>query len=80
MIEFDWHICGIPCIIRVIIHEPGRPAYVSGAPDQCYPPEGGVVEWEVLDRKGRRAEWLEDKLTGRQRDEIDGAVFEHVEG
>jgi len=78
MIEFDWHIAGIPCIIRVLSHEPRRAAYVSGQPEECYPAEG-AVEWEVLDRKGRRADWLEAKLTDRQRDEIDEVVFEQME-
>ena len=79
MTEFESTVCGIPCIIRVTYWESYRPAYVSGLPENCYPAEGGCGDWEVLDRRGRPAAWLERKLTDRERSLIDGEVFGHME-
>jgi len=48
MTEFDSHVCGIPCIIRVTDYERYRPAYISGPPENCYPAEGGCGDWEFF--------------------------------
>jgi hypothetical protein len=57
----------------------GRPRKNNAAPENCYPSEGGCGDWEVLDRRGRPAPWLERKLTDRERSRIDDEVFEHME-
>lgn len=74
MINFESNVCGIPCIIRVIHYEPYRPAYVAGAPENCYPEEGGHSEWEVLDRRGSHAAWLERKINAQERSRINDEV------
>ena len=79
MNEFESTCCGIPCIVRVTDWEAYVPAQTSGPPESCYPPEGGEGEWEILDRKGRPAPWLERKLTGDDRERIDTEVFNHME-
>jgi len=79
MNEFESTVCGIPCIIRVTDYECYVPAYVSGPPENCYPAEGGRGDWEVLDRRGRPAAWLERKLTNQECFRIDKEVFEHME-
>ena len=79
MTEFESTVCGIPCIIRVTCWEPYRPAYISGPPEHCYPAEGGYGDWEVLDRRGRPAVWLERKLTDRERNRINEEVFKYME-
>jgi hypothetical protein len=79
MTEFESRVCGIPCIIRVTDWEAYVPAQTSGPPERCYPSEGGEGNWEILDRKGRPAAWLERKLTGDDRERIDTEVFNHME-
>lgn len=79
MFEFASNVCGIPCIIQVTYYEPYRQAYVSGPPEYCYPAEGGYCEWDVLDRRGRPAAWLERKLTSSERSRIDKEIFEEIE-
>ena len=79
MSEFECTCCGIPCIIRVLSWESFRPAYIGGPPENCYPEEGGQGDWEILDRKGRPAPWLETKMTPKERVRIDEKVFEYME-
>ena len=50
-------IAGIPCQISIITLTKRIPATWGG------PEDGGDFEFVVLDRNGRRAKWLERKLT-----------------
>lgn len=79
MLEFETRVAGIPCMIRVTDYEPYRPAYTSGLPENCYPAEGGVAEWQVCDRRGRPAGWLETKLTDADISRIDDEIFRMME-
>jgi hypothetical protein len=79
MTEFDTTICGIPCIIRVTNWEGYVPARVSGPPEDCYPAEGGYGDWEILDRNGRPAAWLESKMDLQERAHIEQTIFNHME-
>lgn len=76
---FDSHIQGIPCQIKVVYWEPFVPGRFSGPPEQCYPDEGGYGEWEVLDRKGRKAPWLEKRLNEQETQRIETEMFNHME-
>lgn len=71
MIEFNSRVAGIPCIIRILHAEPFRAGFFSGPPERCYPDEGGLIVWEVLDRRGRPAPWLERKATQAEADNIE---------
>lgn len=77
--EIEHRVAGIPCLIGVIDYESYTPAFISGPPDSCYPAEGGSGEWEILDRRGRPAAWLQRKLTPRDEDEINEVIFNHME-
>lgn len=79
MEEFDATVMGIPAIIRVTYWEPYVPAKVSGPPEYCYPAEGGCGDWEVLDRRGRPAPWLEAKITDAERERLEQLVFDYME-
>lgn len=79
MSEFESTCCGIPCIIRVLSWDGYVPARLSGHPDNWAPAEGGEGEWEILDRKGRPAPWLEAKMIDKERIRIDEEVFNHME-
>lgn len=77
--EIEHRIAGIPCLIGVTDYEGYTPAYVSGPPENCYPSEGGTGDFEILDRRGYRAKWLERKLTAKEEDLIQEAIFEYME-
>lgn len=77
--EFEDRIAGIPCVIAVTYWEPYAGPRVSGPPERCSPAEGGQGKWEVRDRSGRAAPWLEQKLTPLERERIDRAVFNYME-
>lgn len=51
------HIAGIPCKVGVTHFEP----YDPGSWHE--PPSGGEIEFDVYDRKGYPAAWLERKVT-----------------
>ena len=79
MSEFETRVCGIPCIVRVKYYEVYIPAKVSGPPEHCYPEEGGEGEWEILDRRGKPAPWLERKMTPADDDQLNREIFNHME-
>jgi hypothetical protein len=71
---FDTTVNGIPCQCQVIHYKPEVPAQLLGRPENCYPSEGAEFEFEILDRKGRRAAWLDkyvnDKVAQRMSEEF----------
>lgn len=77
--EFEHRVCGIPCIVVVTSWEAYVPAKTYGPPESCYPEEGGCGEWEIRDRRGRPAAWLERKMSEEERERIDGLIFEYME-
>lgn len=79
MTEFDTTVCGIPCIVRVTYWEAYDPGCTSGPPERCYPAEGGDGEWEILDRNGRHAPWLENKMTERDKQILARKIFNYME-
>lgn len=60
---FPTTISGIPCQCHVLFFEPDEGAKLTGHPDTWEPASGGEFDFEILDRKGYRAEWLEAKLS-----------------
>ena len=79
MTELEATVCGIPCKICIKHWEPYRPAVLRADPGDCHPPEGGYGDWEILDRKGRPAAWLESKMDLQERARIEQTVFNHME-
>lgn len=77
--EIEHTVCGIPCIIGVINYEPYVPAYTSGLPENCYPAEGGCGDYDILDRRGYRAAWLERKVDAQEEENIQQAIFDYME-
>lgn len=78
IVEIEDRVAGIPCLIGVTYWKPFRLGRMFGPPELCYPDEGGESEWEVLDRRGRPAPWLERKLTDAERGRIDMVVYEYM--
>lgn len=63
-------ISGMPCTVRVTHYSPGVPMRTTGSGfGDADPPEDEEFEFEVYDRGGYRAPWLERKVT--EEDEID---------
>ena len=56
MSEFHTRVSGIPCICRVDYHTPEVPATWHE------PAYGGDFDFTILDRRGRHAPWLEEKI------------------
>ena len=59
--KFPTQIEGIPCICKVTYYSPAKPMTSSRYGD-CDPPEEEVFYFDILDRKGYRAPWLERKV------------------
>lgn len=77
--EIESRIAGIPCLIGVTHFNSVRGSYSYNAPSDMDYYGYTESDWEVLDRRGRPAAWLERKLTDRERSRIDEEVFEHME-
>jgi hypothetical protein len=78
---FDSRISGIPCQIRVTSHQPFIPARTRGRPEDCYPAEGGKIEYDVLTMNGKPAgKWLTDKITERDDEAIYEQFLETLKG
>lgn len=61
---FESRVAGIPCQIQVLTYYPDRPMRITGSGyGDADPPEDELFEFELLDRKGYPAPWLERKIT-----------------
>ena len=76
--DFTSHVAGIPCRIRIGHCEPYIPARISGPPEYCYPAEGGEIEFDILDRRGRLAPWLASKMSVKDKDRIEEEVMAYM--
>lgn len=68
--RFDTRVQGIPCEVKVTYYTPTVPALRFGHPDRWMPEEPAEFEYELYDRKGYRAKWLERKVTDKDDDNI----------
>lgn len=69
-------VAGIPCTISITDRgtAPDRSATDSDWDyNGCYP------QWEVCDRRGRKADWLEAKMTDADISRIDREVLDFLE-
>ena len=77
---FDTRINGIPCQCEVTGYSPGRPMKIYGTGfGDAHPPEYPEFEFNILDRKGYKANWLQAKMTrddkSRLQDEYEAAAL-----
>lgn len=77
--EVPFTLHGIPCTIGVLdyfVQAPHR-----GSPHTCHSDVDYYgyteAEWQVLDRRGYSAAWLERKLTENDQDAIEAAIARH---
>lgn len=70
--KIETHVCGIPCLAEVtyfVSVEPWNgPAHTCPSSDDYY--GYTEIEYEILDRKGYRARWLENKVTKKDDSKI----------
>ena len=80
--EFEHRIAGIPCIIAVTYFH-NTPAW-RGSAHTCPSSEDYYgyteLEYDVLDRKGYKAAWLEKKVTADDETEINATALELLGG
>lgn len=72
--KLETRIAGIPCIVELEYHAP-----LSGSFDQPEEAEGFTIE-RVMDRNGRKAAWLEAKMTDVDHDRITVEAFDVLRG
>ena len=76
--EIETRVAGIPCIVGVTYFESVRGSYnYHAASDMDY--HGYTeCEFDVLDRRGRKAPWLERKLNDKIIREIEQEIAEQL--
>lgn len=60
---FETKVNGIPCQCKVTHYLPAIPATVNGPPEDCHEGDSEEFEFELLDRRGRPAAWLDRYIT-----------------
>lgn len=75
--EIETTIAGIPCLICVTHYECVQGSYNYHAASDMDYYGYSEAEWEVLDRKGYKAAWLERKLTARDHDRINAEIDQY---
>lgn len=77
--EIESRVAGIPCLIGVTHYESVAGSYSYNAASDMDYYGYNEAEWEVLDRRGRKAAWLEKKLTKSDIVRIEAEIAEHFE-
>lgn len=75
-LTIDTSVSGIPCKARMTYYAKARPARVYGPAEDCYPDEPAELDFDILDRRGRPAAWLERKMTEDDIIRIEGELIE----
>ena len=74
--EIESRVAGIPCLIGVSHFDSVRGSYSYNAASDMDYYGYSESEWDVLDRRGRPAAWLERKLTDDDRSRIEQEIAE----
>lgn len=65
---FPSKVSGIPCFVRILSYQYYSPDPLGSSADDFY--GGYEIDYEILDRNGRYASWLEKKLTEMEDERI----------
>ena len=76
--EIETRVAGIPCIVGVTYFDSVRGSYSYHAASDWDYHGYTECEFEVLDRRGRKAPWLERKLTDKIINEIEQEIAEQL--
>ena len=76
--HFETTVQGIPCGVVVNFVTPAKPwrqhTFPGAGPGDCDPPEPPDSEWFLVNERGYEVPWLEEKMTSRERMEINSMV------
>lgn len=76
--DFDTHIQGIPCQVLVTSYDNVKGSYSYNAPSDLDYHGYTDMEYEILDRRGYPAPWLERKMTQKDRDRIEQEIIDNA--
>lgn len=76
--KFDTHIVGIPCQIEINYAEKGFDGR-RGHPDNWLPDEDPFISYDILDRNGRPAPWLQRKMKTEDFEKVTEEAIKHLE-
>lgn len=76
MDQFETQVNGIPCICEVEFYYPGTSYRIDSASLQ--PNDDPEFEFNIRDRKGYPAQWLENKLTSEDHERIFREFLEYL--
>lgn len=71
---------GLPCQIGVVEFKQVKGSFSRNAPSDVDYYGYTEVEYDILDRKGRRAGWIEKRMTNDDHDRARQAVITHCGG
>ena len=71
-------VCGIPAQIGVVHFMEVKPGFRADSDLDFW--GYNECDWDVLDRKGHKAPWLEKKITDKERDRIEDKIYEVMRG
>lgn len=74
--NLEWRIAGIPCQIKVVQCDVVPGTWRRDAPSDMDYYGYSEIEFEVLDRKGYPAPWLERKLTRVAQQNLENYIVE----
>lgn len=75
--SIETQVSGIPCIALMTEYRRGVPMRITGTGfGDADPAEPDEVEFELLDRRGYRAGWLESKMSDDDYERIEGELIE----
>lgn len=76
--EIESRVAGIPCLIGVTYFESVAGSYSYHAASDWDYHGYTECEFEVLDRRGRKAPWLERKLSDEDTSRIESEITQHL--
>ena len=75
--DFESHVQGIPCGVVIIDCVVVAGSYSYNAPSDVDYHGYAEVEFELIDRKGYPAKWLEKMMTPADIERIDNEIIDH---
>lgn len=73
-------IGGIPCTIDIVRFEHKAPNYSYSAETDMDFYGYTIIDYRVLDRRGRPAPWLERKMDEKEREALERYITEYLNG
>lgn len=77
---FETTVHGIPCKCNVTNYAPFVSAKLTGPMEDAVEAEGEEFDFELLDKRGNRAEWLDKYLTAQVTDTLLEDYLTMIEG